>query len=171
MHQQNNHLRRSGAAIVAALMLALLGACASRSTAESDDAGGNRDEAGVRAASAGWDAAHNAGDAARLSALYVDTAVSMPYNRPAIQGRTAIAQDFREFFAGFKAHHATTIESLQIAGDRAIERGRYELKVTPRAGGETVIEVGKHIVIRRQVNGAWLIESEIWNTDAPPPAA
>jgi ketosteroid isomerase-like protein len=122
----------------------------------------------ARAASAAWDDAHNAADLPRLIQLYSESAVSMPCNRPAIEGRSAIEADFREFFAGFNARHKTTIVSLEVAGDWAIERGTYELSVAPKAGGPTVSELGKHIVVRRKVDGAWKIQWEIWNTDAAP---
>src|SRR5262244_846977 len=74
----------------------------------------------VRAASAAWDEAHNAADLSRLVQLYSDSAVSMPYNRPALEGRAAIEADFREFFAAFNAKHKTTIVSLEVANDWAI---------------------------------------------------
>lgn len=122
----------------------------------------------ARAASVTWDEAHNAADLTRLMQLYSDSAVSMPYNRPALEGRSAIEADFRDFFGGFNADHKTTIVSLEVAGDWAIERGKYELSATPKAGGPTVNELGKHIVVRRKVDGAWKIQWEIWNTDAAP---
>lgn len=122
----------------------------------------------LKAASVTWDEAHNAADLARLMQLYSDSAVSMPYNRPALEGRTAIEADFREFFAGFDARHKTTILALEVAGDWAIERGRYELSVVPKAGGPAVNEVGKHIVVRRRVEGGWKVQWEIWNADAAP---
>lgn len=124
----------------------------------------------ARAASVAWDEAHNAGDLARLIELYSESAASMPYNRPALEGRSAIEADFREFFAGFNARHKTTIVSLEVVADWAIERGRYELSATPKAGGPAVNELGKHIVVRRKVDGAWKIQWEIWNTDAASPS-
>lgn len=139
------------------------------------DRAGTRDEgaadqaaraAEVRAASAAWDAAHNAGDVAALMELYADSAVSMPYDRPAIVGRTAIADDMRSFFQDYTATHATEIVGLEITGDWAIERGRYSLSSTPRDGGTAMGEVGKHIVVRHRVNGAWKIHWEIWNLDS-----
>ncbi len=134
-------------------------------------ASGSADAANlVRRASVAWNEAHNAADGGRLMQLYTDTAVSIPYNRPALEGRAAIEADFREFFANFTAHHKTAIVSLEILGDWAIERGRYELTATPKAGGTPLRESGKHIVIRKRVDGQWKIQWEIWNTDAPPPA-
>ncbi len=122
----------------------------------------------VRSASAAWDKAHNAGQLDALMQLYSESAVSMPYSRPALEGRPAIEADFRSFFEGFNAKHRTTIVSLEVVGDWAIERGKYELSAAPKAGGSAIDESGKHIVIRRKVDGAWKIQWEIWNTDAAP---
>ena len=120
----------------------------------------------VRAASAAWDAAHNAGDVAALLELYADSAVSMPYDRPAIVGRAAIADDMRSFFQDYTATHATEIVGLEISGDWAVERGRYTLSSTPRDGGTPMAEAGKHVVVRHRENGAWKIHWEIWNLDS-----
>ena len=89
----------------------------------------------------------------------------MPFNRPALEGRPAIEADFRQFFESFTAVHHTTVEALEISGDMAVERGRYRLTVTPRARGIPAHETGKHVVVRKRVNGQWMILWEIWNTD------
>jgi uncharacterized protein (TIGR02246 family) len=124
-------------------------------------------ERALREASAAWDEAHNAGQLAALMDLYAEDAVSMPYDRPALEGRTVIEADFAAFFADFTARHETTIASVQVAGDWAIERGDYSLVITPRAGGESITENGKHLVVRRLVDGQWKVQWEIWNRDAP----
>lgn len=154
------------------LMLGLA-ACAGRPETETAGPAGERAAAAseaeqqVRAVSAAWDSAHNAQDLPLLMALYDSAAVSMPYGRPALEGRPAIQADFQSFFQTFDARHHTTIVDLEVAGDWAIERGRYELTVQPRGGVEPTQETGKHIVIRRRVGDAWKVVWEIWNTDAP----
>jgi uncharacterized protein (TIGR02246 family) len=159
----------------AAVALALLASCQSADSTDRTRGGSTPGGAGVeetadpavRAASAAWDDAHNAGDLDRLMQLYDEAAVSMPYNRPALEGRTAIEADFREFFATSTAQHHTTIVSLEVVDDLAVERGQYQLSVTPRDGSPTVTESGKHIVVRERVGGQWKIRWEIWNTDSP----
>jgi uncharacterized protein (TIGR02246 family) len=153
-------------AIVAASLLVTLQGCQPAGPRTPDTAGGVD---AVRAASVAWDEAHNAADLSRLIQLYADSAVSMPYNRPALEGPRAIEADFREFFDGFQATHKTTIVSLEVLGDWAIEHGNYALSVTPKAGGAAVNEIGKHIVVRKKIDGAWKVHWEIWNTDAAPP--
>lgn len=125
-------------------------------------------EAQVKTASAAWDRAHNAGDLGALLDLYAADAVSMPFNRTALDGRAAIEADFRAFFDAYRADHRTEIVSVTIVDDIAIERGRYQLSAAPNGEGRAIAEVGKHVVIRRRVDGAWKIQYEIWNLDAPP---
>jgi len=156
------------APLALAMSLAFVAACqptAERTTRESGIASL---EGPVRAASLAWDDAHNAGDLNRLMRLYSDDAVSMPYGRPALEGRTEIEADFRDFFTTFTAHHQTTIVALEVVGDWAIERGAYQSSATPNAGGVPMRESGKHIVIRRKIDGSWKVQWEIWNTDTPP---
>jgi ketosteroid isomerase-like protein len=127
----------------------------------------------VRRASEAWDAAHNAGDVGALMELYSDSAVSMPYDRPALVGRAAIAEDMRKFFQDYRATHKTEILGLEIVNDWAIERGHYTLTSGPRDVGGLPLsdppvnaEVGKHIVVRHRENGDWKIHWEIWNLDS-----
>lgn len=119
----------------------------------------------ARAASAEWDSTYAAGDAAALSELYSDSAVSMPYERPALEGRAAIAADFGGFFADYTSKHRTQILELEVTDDWAIERGRYEMSSIPRGGGPVIGESGKHIVIRHLEDDEWKIRWEIWNLD------
>lgn len=151
---------RAGTSI---LVAALLAGC-----------GGERPRAGVpaledevRASSAAWDEAFDSGDLGRLMALYAEGAVSMPYGRPSIEGRAAIEEDFRAFFEAFDARHRTTIVELRVAGDWAIERGRYTMRATAKDGVESLEESGKHVVVRKRTDDGWRIVWEIWNLDAP----
>ena len=117
-------------------------------------------ESQIREASKAWDEAFNAEDLSAIMKLYADEAVSMPPGFPALEGKEAISQDFEYIFANFDWEHETTIVSLLMSGNVAVERGAY----TMSEGGET-FEVGKHIVIRQKHGNAWLVVREIWNTD------
>lgn len=158
---------RAKSLIGSASVIALLLACRAPGGAPEVRDGRVDAEGALRAASAAWDEAHNSADVGALLELYDETAVSMPFDRPALEGRDAIAADLAAFFAEFNARHETTIVSLEVAGDWAIERGAYELLMEPKAGGERLAERGKHIVVRYRVGDAWLVHWEIWNRDAP----
>ena len=121
----------------------------------------------LRQASAEWDRAFNAGDAAKLALLYAEDATSMPPNNPTLRGRKAIQADFETFFAGNVARHETIVDEILQEGDLAIEAARYRLTFKPRAGGAEVVESGRHLECRRKIDGKWRIILEIWNSDAP----
>jgi uncharacterized protein (TIGR02246 family) len=165
---QRTHRSTMAKAWAIAAMLIGLAACGPQPGSATSAAGADGQ---VRAASAAWDEAHDSGDASRLTQLYSESAVSMPYGRPAIEGRSAIEADFREFFAAHTARHKTSIVSVEVLGDWAIERGKYEFSATPKAGGTPMRESGKHIVVRRNIAGTWKVQWEIWNTDAPVPGS
>lgn len=129
---------------------------------DSDPAG---QESKVRAASAAWDDAFNAADLERLMTLYVEDAVSMPPGLAALEGKTAIQDDFEWFFDNFESHHQTTIVNILISGNLAVERGEYAQTFTPKDGSEPFSETGKHIVVRKRSGNAWLVIREIWNAN------
>jgi ketosteroid isomerase-like protein len=120
-------------------------------------------------ASQEWDRHFNAGDAAALTALYAENAVSMPPSLPTLQGRAALQRDFEGFFAINEARHETTVDEIIVEGGLAIERAHYRLTYRPRGGGAEVVETGRHVECRRRIGDQWLIVTEIWNTDAPSP--
>jgi ketosteroid isomerase-like protein len=131
-----------------------------------------RSEADARAhlgkADEEWDRLFNAGDARGLAALYAEDVVSMPPNLPTISGRAALQKDFETFFSENSARHQTIIDQIIVEGDMAIERGRYKMTFKPKAGGAEVSETGRHVEIRRRINGEWKIFLEIWNTESAP---
>jgi ketosteroid isomerase-like protein len=57
--------------------------------------------------------------------------------------------------------------SLEELGDVGIEVGQYELRVNAN-----VVDVGKYVVVhRRQPDGSWKWDIDIWNSDRSAPAA
>ena len=119
----------------------------------------------VRAASAAWDEAFNAGDLAQLLALYADDAVDMPPGLPALEGIDAVAGDLQYVLETFDAHHETSIVDIKIGGDLALERANYTMELIPKDGGDTINEAGKHVVVRQKVGDDWKVLWEIWNSD------
>jgi uncharacterized protein (TIGR02246 family) len=119
-------------------------------------------------------AAYNAGDAAGVAALFAEDAISMPDHQPALNGRAAIENSLKEMFAQNTVNITITPGETEIAGDIAHEHGTYSIRVTPKAGGNTMTDSGKYLVIlKRGSDGKWLVHHDIDNTNAPPapPAA
>lgn len=115
------------------------------------------------AAAVAWDAAFNSEDLDAVMALYADGAVSMPPGFPARVGTPPIQADYEFIFENFDVHHETTVVQLEIHGSMAVERGEYVMTLTPADGSEAIVEIGKHMIVRRKVGATWLVVMEIWN--------
>jgi uncharacterized protein (TIGR02246 family) len=110
----------------------------------------------------------NQHDAAALAAQYAESATSMPFDTPSIQGRAALQADFAKFFAANAgARHETRVVEVLRGDGWAIERAEYTLTFTPEGSGKPVVETGRHVVCRRSEGGRWLIVWELWNRDKP----
>jgi uncharacterized protein (TIGR02246 family) len=123
----------------------------------------------MKRGSGDWAAAYNAGDADKIAAMYAADAVLMPPHAPAAQGGDAIRQFVANDSATAKANGVTlAIEPTAsgASGDIAWQSGTY--KITD-AGGNAV-DAGKFVELRQNVDGAWKITRDIWNSDNPPPA-
>lgn len=116
-------------------------------------------------------AALNAGDADAWVACFTPAGVQMPPNYPANVGRDAIRGWSGGMLAAFRAEFTLAPEDVQPAGtDWAFESGTYAITLTPKAGGDAMRDAGKYITLyQRQVDGAWLMARDIWNSDNPPP--
>jgi len=107
----------------------------------------------------------NAGDSLQIAELFAVDAVAMPAQSPAIEGRVAIEQFYRSFFAAY----ATTIDIVpletKLMGDRGFSRGTYRLSMTPRSGEAGIVDDGKYIYIfQRQADGKWRLTHDMSNS-------
>jgi uncharacterized protein (TIGR02246 family) len=111
-------------------------------------------------------AAVNAGDVARVMAVWASDGVLMPPHRPPVHGRAAIEQYFRELFARASLTFAFTSSVVEAFGDGAVERLTYTARVVPNGGGAAVEDSGTGLhVYRRAPHGAWLLAQDIWHSD------
>jgi ketosteroid isomerase-like protein len=88
----------------------------------------------------------------------------MPPGFPAISGKPAIQADYEYLFENFDFHHQTTVVQLEVQGSMAVERGEYAMLIVPADGSPAFVETGKHLVVRRLINGSWYVIEETWNT-------
>jgi uncharacterized protein (TIGR02246 family) len=120
---------------------------------------------------ADWTAAYETGDAEAMVELYVENAVRMPYDAPAVEGREAIVAAYRASFAGRRLFPEVDLVALdvEVLGDTAIERGRYHEVLTSRDGVTRIVEDGKYVsVARRGADDRWRYAISIFNRDAAP---
>ena len=127
-------------------------------------------DATFRAGTAEWMAAYNAGNADRIIALYADDAVVMPPDAPAAKGHAAIRDFITKDMATTKAAGVTLKDMSSetgTSGDLGWHAGRFAV-VTPDG---TTVATGKYAEIWQRTKGTWRIIQDIWNNDAPAPAA
>ncbi len=101
-----------------------------------------------------------------VSQMYADSAIFMPPNSPAIRGRAAI----REWLGAFPPVATFTVidDGVVGAGDLVYTYGRYTM--TLGLAGSPV-DSGKYLDIRRkQKDGSWKYEADMFNTSVPLPA-
>ena len=133
------------------------------------------DEAAIRAQTARWEKAYNAGDAKALAALYAEDARLLPPGAPGASGRAAILEYFTKDVAGSQTAGAILVldhkTDVGVSGNIGWESGTYKAMVKG-----AVVETGKFLSVSRKRNGKWLYIRDIWNADAtpgpgaPPPA-
>jgi len=119
----------------------------------------------IRIASDAWVETYNRNDWSELASLFSEDATMMPPNSASVRGRTAIALWEADNESGFRI--VFDIQEINGTGDMAYVRGRA-CTFIPMGNGEFGVDVGKFLEIRKkQSNGEWLIQADIFNSDAP----
>jgi len=102
-----------------------------------------------------------AGNADAAAESYTEDGVLLPPGAPPVQGRAGI----REFWAGVDvAAFVLRTDALEVAGERAAERGTWALTLRDPEGGEQS-HAGSYVVVWRRQDGAWRLHWDIWNSD------
>lgn len=129
------------------------------------------EEAAIRAQIAAFQAGLAAYDEAAIGAVYAPDAGLLPASMPRLAGRPAIEQFFGVLETA-KAVLTITPTSVVVAaaGDIALEEGTWTWS-NPNPDGTTAKDNGKYLVAWRKVDGTWLMQTDIWNSDNPPPGA
>ena len=91
----------------------------------------------------------------------------MPPNSKMVEGKEDIMRILNdEIQSGGQDIKFETLE-LVINGDFAYETGLYSVNMKNK-GQEPVNDKGKYIVIwEKQLDGQWLMDKDIWNSDLP----
>lgn len=148
-------------AVIVCFLLTVLSACAL-------EPNNSADAQAIKDVFRAWDKAWNAGNAELLGSFYTADAIAMGPNAPARVGRDAIRASSKRYFDQFREENHSVVEDLRISGNLAVARGTQETRTSPKAGGNSVLEKAKWIVVlQRQPDGAWKILWEIYNSDLP----
>jgi uncharacterized protein (TIGR02246 family) len=118
----------------------------------------------IEAVNAQFVAAFGQGDSNAVAALYTPNAQLMPEGGDAIKGRAAIQKFMQGVIdSGVASISLTTLEKFG-SGSTATEVGVYEMR--DKTG--KAVDHGKYVVLWRQVNGAWQLHRDIFNSSVPP---
>lgn len=156
------------ATMLCAAAMALLPVAAPAQTANPPAAAAMTAEQAIREVNKRWLELVRTGNAEEIAKLYTESGALMAPNAPIAIGRPAIAEGWRSMMAipGF----ALTFEADEIAvsssGDMAYDRGTYRFQAAPPGGA--IDDVGKYVVVWRNVNGEWQVAADIFNSDKAP---
>lgn len=114
----------------------------------------------------------NTGDFDLWISLWTDDGVQMPPDTPARIGKEQIREAMKPGFDQMNLDITIhSIEETKVYGNLGLTRCTYTLKMTPKAGGETINAMpdGKALTLyERQSDGSWKIKYDIFNSNAPP---
>ena len=155
------------------LLLSIATSCQKqdRETKAKPGEGVEADVAAIKALYAEFVVLYNAEDFQKLvSIFYMEDAVLMSPNAPAIRTKEAILQSYQKSRVSNIEHiDATVVEDVRVCGDLAFASGTDTGTTTPRSGGEPVPYSVKWLYVfeRRQSDGAWKCLYEMWNDNNP----
>jgi uncharacterized protein (TIGR02246 family) len=127
----------------------------------------SKTEQAIRAADQAWSQAAQNKDLDKTVSFYADDASVLPFNAPIATGKDQIKQVWSSLMAkpGFSLTFAPTKISVAKSDDLAYEVGTFELKMNDAQGNPTTTP-GKYVVAwKRQPQGEWKAELDIFNTD------
>ena len=130
----------------------------------------NQDISDLRARSEAVVAAEAAQDIKGAVAFYADDAIIQSAGLPQVQGKEALSDLYRQFFAGRQVKEfsgtATNLEVSQ-SGDLAYESGINRMVFADPNGD--LLDMGKYLAVWKKINNEWLIVALSFTSDAPSP--
>ena len=96
----------------------------------------------------------------------MDDCVVLPPNTEVIMSKEGYRSYAQPIIDQFDIEETVNVEETEVVGDSAFARTSYVLRLTPKAGGVTIEEIGKMItILKRQSDGLWKISHIMWNSD------
>lgn len=156
------NMKRKAGTAAAMLLLACQPAPAPAPSPDLDDA----QMAALTAVDDQVNAAMASNDATAYTAMMTDDVTWMVPTQASIHGKAAIA-DFLAQFASID-EFTTSNRMIRGSGNLAYRTMDYTMRYTLQGSDDPLVYPGKLLTVyRRQPDGRWLVEAEIWN---PSPA-
>jgi ketosteroid isomerase-like protein len=117
--------------------------------------------------------AMNAGDAEGTVAMMTDKTIYADNHFPEAVGKAAVQAMTAPQNSLFKTEFQAPVEEVRVAGNLAVARGTWAIKLTPKTGEMAPIsDTGSWILASsRQTDGSWKWDWVIPNSDQPMPGA
>jgi uncharacterized protein (TIGR02246 family) len=113
---------------------------------------------------AAWIKAFNGRDIEALVPMYSSDVVLNPPGGPELAGRDAARHWIGQFFDHNQARQAQIEQEVEVGGDWAYLRGRFEIEISERRTGPFETIRGAHLMIwKREGDGQWRIHRDLWN--------
>lgn len=111
-----------------------------------------------------------AGDAATISVLYAEDAVSYDVATQRVEGPEGVKGSWGEFFETYTVISAELFNnSVETHGDTGIAWGEFKMTVQPAGGGDPVEMVGRFSDVSRNIDGSWMYVMDHVSMPLPPP--
>jgi ketosteroid isomerase-like protein len=126
------------------------------------------DEEAVRAADLDWAKAAASKDVAKVISYYADDAAMYPPNAPMAAGKPALKVAWTGMvnLPGFMVSWVPSRVEVARSGDLAWSTGTYNLNVS--VPGTPSNDHGKYVAVwKKQSDGSWKVEADIFNSDMP----
>ena len=123
----------------------------------------------VREADAARNAALEAGDIDAYLASYMEDAVWIPPHSQEVIGHKMARMRAGEVLDQVSIQQAIDIrEQVVMAPDWVLDRGRYNIKITPAEGGDPRYDSGPFLTVwRKDADGKWKVAFDMWGSKAP----
>lgn len=155
--------------LIAGLSLLLIACSANGGSDKSAAGSAAAHEQAIRKVNEQWLALIRDHDAAAVSKLYTADGAMMAPGAPIAQGQPALEAAWGGLMQmpGF----GLTFEADQIVvasgGDMALDRGVYQFSLDGPNGPTT--DIGKYVVVWRNIDGQWKVAADIFNSDGGAP--
>ena len=107
----------------------------------------------------------NKGDAAAVAQMYAADAKVLPPNEKIVEGRANIQAFWQGAIGAGLKMTSLTPTTITPAGNLLVETGKYVMTIP--AGGATMTDEGKYVVVWRREGRNWKIIRDIFNSDKP----
>lgn len=150
-------------------MTVLLTACAQFGAKSGSGVNLEAEQTTIRNADMEWSKAATAKNTDQVISYYAEDASLFVPNEPIATGIPAIKSEWTKMMAlpGFSVNWIPTRVDVAKSGDLAYSFGNYNLTVSDPTG-KPMNDRGKYVAVwKKQPDGKWKVEADIFNSDLP----